>query len=227
MRVPRRRLDGDVLVQHALDVRDQRRVLQIVSEGPDRTPDVLREDLEGLRDARGEFPDAQLPVQENRRDVGPIEQVLDVVVQLLQFRVLFLILRVDGVQLLVDGVELLVRALELLVRGNQLLVRRLKLFVRRLELFDRRLKTLFRVRQFVLERVLVIVRERLQVDGPALGLGTVMRPARPLRAPAAPPGSASSPASVISTWLNRPCGFRIGSALTVRRELCAAIGTSA
>ena len=89
---------------------------EIVGEGPQRAADVLRNHPEGLGDARRELADAQLPIEEHRRDVGAVEQVLDVVVELLQLGVLLLVLGVDRVELLVDRVQLLVRALQLLVR---------------------------------------------------------------------------------------------------------------
>ena len=132
---------------------------EVVRERAQRPADVLRDDAEGVGDPRRELPDAELPIEEHRRDVGAVQQVLDVVVELLQLDVLLLVLRVDGVHLLVDRVELLVRALELLVGGDQFLVGRLQLFVRRLVLLDRRLQVLLGVGELVLQRVLLIARQ--------------------------------------------------------------------
>lgn len=103
---------------------------EVVCERLDGTADVLREDPEYLGNPGGELPDAELAIQEHRRDIGAVQQVLHVVVELLQFGVLLLVLRVDGVHLLVDGVQLLVGALQLFVRGHEFLVGRLELFVR-------------------------------------------------------------------------------------------------
>ena len=163
-------------LQHALDVGDQRRVRRSCVKLRERPADVLRQDLEDLGDARRELADAQLAIEEHRRDVGAVQQVLDVVVELLQLGVLLLVLRVDGVELLVDRVQLLVRALQLLVRGDQLLVGRLQLLVGRLELLDRGLQVLLGVGELVFERAHVIARTGLPVDG--------RRPARAVGAPA-------------------------------------------
>ena len=59
--------------------------------------------------------DAELPVQEDRGDVGAVEQVGHVVVGRLQLLDLFLELVVDRGQLLVERLQLLLGGLQLLV----------------------------------------------------------------------------------------------------------------
>ncbi len=119
-------------------------------------------------------------IQEQRADVGAVEQVLDVVVQGRQLGVLLLILRVDGVELLVDGMELLVRALQLLVRGDELLVGRLQLFVGALELLDRGLEVFLGVGQLVLQHLHAVLRHPRQIEPLALrhDLAVQRRPRR-------------------------------------------------
>jgi hypothetical protein len=57
----------------------------------------------------------KIVVEEERRNLRAVEQVLDVVVRFGQRLVL-------GVQLVIDGIELLVHRLELLLRALQLFV---------------------------------------------------------------------------------------------------------
>src|SRR5690606_41613761 len=95
-----------------------------------RSPDVLRLDAKDASDPRGVLADPQLVIEVERADVGPIEQVLHVAIELRELLDLTLVLGVDGIELLVDRMELFVGALELLVRGDELLVGGLQLLVR-------------------------------------------------------------------------------------------------
>ena len=164
--------------------------VEVVREVAERPADVVRDDAEDLGDPRRELADAQLAVEEQRADVGALEQVLDVVVELLQLGVLLLVLGVDGVELLVDRVQLLVRALQLLVRRDQLLVGRLHLLVGGLELLDRRLQGLVRVRELVLER-----RASRSLRQPGRVDATARWPARPRRRARLRRRSAPAPAA--------------------------------
>ena len=73
---------------------------------------------------RGETFDAELAVQEHRRDLGVLQQVLDVAVGPTEFLDPVVQFRVDGVQLFVDRGQLLPGRFQLLIRGLQFLVDR-------------------------------------------------------------------------------------------------------
>ncbi len=103
-------------------------------------PTSCKSRLKLSRDLRREFPDLELPVEEDGADVRARQEVVHVVGELGEIGDLPLVLRVHRVELLVDALELLVRALQLLVGGEELFVRRLQLFVARLELLGRRLQ---------------------------------------------------------------------------------------
>ena len=100
---------------------------------------------------RGKLADAQILVKKHRADVGALQQVVHVVIQIGQLLDLRLILSIDAVELLVDRLQFLVGALQLLVRGQQFLVGRLLLFVGRFEFLDGGLEVLFGLLQFLLQ----------------------------------------------------------------------------
>ena len=100
----------------------------------DPPPDVRGRQVEEPGRSRREASDVEARVEEDRRDVGAGQQIVQVVVRLLQLGDLVLELRVDGAQLLVERLELLLGGLELLVGGAQLLVDRHDLFVDDLQL---------------------------------------------------------------------------------------------
>ena len=89
--------------------------------------------LKTSRRARRGQLHAQLPIEEDRADVGRVDQVLKVVVGERQLLDLDLQLLIDGRQLLVDRLQLLLAGLELLGRRAQLLVHRLQLFAGQLD----------------------------------------------------------------------------------------------
>ena len=88
-------------------------------------------------------------VEEDRADVGRVDEVLEVVVGERQLVDLDFQLLVDGRQLLVDRLKFLLAGLELLGCRAQLLVHRLELFVRRLRFLDLTLVLLDRCMQLL------------------------------------------------------------------------------
>ena len=114
--------------------------------------------LKILRDRRREAADQQVAVEEDRGDLGAVEQVAQIVVGLVELLDLALQLVVDRLQLLVDRLRLLARGfqflvgrLQLLVDRDQLLVRRFQLLERGLVLLDQRLQPLARLAQLAFE----------------------------------------------------------------------------
>ena len=111
----------------------QRREIEGEHDVADGTPDVLGSELDVVRQRRGVAPDVELGVEEQRADLGALEQVVHVGRQLAELGDLRLVLGVDGVELLVDRLQLLVGRLQLLVRRDELLVGGLQFLDRRLQ----------------------------------------------------------------------------------------------
>ena len=101
-----------------------------------RPADIGRQEVEHIAGSRRRELHAQAPIQEDRRDVGRIDQILKVVVaeaQLLNLDFQFL---VDRGQFLVDRLQFLLAGLELFCRRAELLVGGLLLFGRGLRFLD-------------------------------------------------------------------------------------------
>ena len=137
-----------------------------MADGP---ADIDLPQVDGPAGGRRELTDAQLPIQEHRADVGALQQVVHVVIELGQLQDAGLVLGVDRVELLVDGVQLLVGALELLVGGQQFLVARLLLLVGGLQLLDRGLEVLPGVLKILLELLDPADGLGIRIEGMALG----------------------------------------------------------
>ena len=100
-----------------------------------RPPDVAGNDAEQRLGGRREEADIQVGVEEQRCDVGAIEDILQIIgCRALPFQGL-MELAVEGGQLLVERLQFLLRGQQLLVRGLVFLVDRQSLFVDRLLLF--------------------------------------------------------------------------------------------
>ena len=112
---------------------------QVARDIGQRAPGIERQQVEDVPDARGRELHAQQSIQEDRADLGRVDQVLEVVVRDRQLLDLDLQLLVDGRELLVDRLQLLLARLELLGGRPELLVGRLQFLVRRLRLLDLRL----------------------------------------------------------------------------------------
>ena len=120
----------------------QMAVAEALREMGDRPADVGRQQLQQRLHRRREPADAEAAIEEQRRDVGAVEQVVEIVGARLELADLGLELAVDRIELLVERLQLLLGGLELLVRGLQLLVDRPDLLVGRLQLLVRRLHLL-------------------------------------------------------------------------------------
>src|SRR6516162_7880592 len=102
----------------------------------------------------------QISVEEDRRYLGALEQVVEIAVgpvELVDFRAELVI---DGLQFLIDRLQFLLRSFELfigrlqfLIDREQLFIGRAKLFVRRLELLDCRLQSLLGLLQLLLDQL--------------------------------------------------------------------------
>ena len=139
-----------------------------------RPADIGGDDAEQRLCRRREEPDVELAVEEQRRDVRAVEDVLQIVrCAALPFERLL--------KLAVEGGELFIERLQLFLRGHQLLVGRLELLVDRHRLFvDRRLLLVGDLE--VADRALQLLAGRLELP---LELGdprdVVRRLARPVR----------------------------------------------
>ena len=102
--------------QHGLGFHHQLRVDRERAQVCQRPPDVRRDHAKHRLRRRREKPDAQLPVEEQRRHIRAVENVLQVV----RCRALAL---QRFLQLAVENRQLLVQRLQLLLRGHQLFVR--------------------------------------------------------------------------------------------------------
>ena len=112
--------------QHLGDIAEQLGVIERrsqVSQGPADVDLAQADQLPGLL---GETPHIHRTVQEQRRDLGAVEQVLQVALGQRQ------VFDLED-QLAVDGLQLLVHRLHLFLGGRQLLVGRLQFLDRRLK----------------------------------------------------------------------------------------------
>ncbi len=114
----------------------------LVREASDVSAGVGVVDTQEFRCGGGETFDPQLIIQEQRRELGADEEIVQVVARSLDLVDLLPKLRVDGGELLVERAELLGGRLEFLVRRLELLVHRHRLFVRRPQLLVGRLEFL-------------------------------------------------------------------------------------
>ena len=114
----------------------------------ERPPDVARNDAEERLGGRREEADIEVGVEEERRDIGAVQNVLQIVGgRALPLQGL-LELAVEGGKLLVERLQFLLRCQQLLVRGLVFLVDGQRLFVDRLLLFVRNLKVADRALEF-------------------------------------------------------------------------------
>ena len=109
--------DRGLAGKHELGIVQEVGVDAALGEVADRPAHVRGDQVEEPGRDRREPPHVEGRVEEDGRDVGAGQQVVQVVVRLLQLCDLVLELRVDGVQLLVERVQLLLGGLELLVAG--------------------------------------------------------------------------------------------------------------
>ena len=103
-------------------------------------PISLGNDVEERFGGRREEADFELGVEEERRDIGAVQDVLQIVGGRALPLQRFLELAVEGGQLLVERLQFLLRGQQLLVGRLVFLVDRQRLFVDRLLLFARDLK---------------------------------------------------------------------------------------
>ena len=119
-------------------------VVGTAGEIGERPADVGCDDAEMRSHRRREETDVQLAVEEDRRDLGAVEDILQIVGR-------------DA--LLLDGL------VQLAVEGGQLLVERLELFLRGFQLFIGGLELLVHRHGFFVDRLLLLVGELEVADG--------------------------------------------------------------
>ena len=148
---------GHQRVQHLLGVLDQPVVFQIRGEVADRPSHVAGNQVDDLRRLGSEPLDAEVVVQEDRGDLGAVQQVLHVAVGLRQFLDLRLQLGVDRLHFFVERLQFLlgtghffVGALQFLVVRLQLLIGGAEFLLGGLHFFDGGLKALARAAEFFL-----------------------------------------------------------------------------
>ncbi len=100
-----------------------------------RPADIARDDVEQRPGGRREEADVELHVEEQRRDIGAVEDVLQIVGGGALPIERFLQLAIEGGQLLVERLQFFLRGQQFLVGRLEFLVDRQSLFVDRLLLF--------------------------------------------------------------------------------------------
>ena len=105
--------------------------------------------IEQLGDRWRKAADHEIAIEENRRDLSTLEEVVQIAVGTIEFVDLVVELAVDRLQLLVDRLGLLLGGFQLLVGGLELLIDRQHFLIRRFQLlggaflfFDDRLHVL-------------------------------------------------------------------------------------
>ncbi len=136
--------EGLGIRQHRRSIDEEILVVGTAGEIGERPSDVGRDDAEMRSHRRREEPDVQLAVQEDRRDLGAVEDILQIV---------------GGDALLLDGF------VQLAVEGGQLLIERLKLFLRGFQLLIGGLEFLVHRQGFFVDRLLLFVGEFEVADG--------------------------------------------------------------
>ena len=123
-----------------------------------RAADVAGDDAEERFGGRGEEADIEVGVEKKRRDVGAVQNVLQIVggralplQRLLELAVESRQLLVQRLQLLLGGQQLLVGRLVFLIDGQRLFVDRFLLLDRNFEIADRALQLRSRGFEFLLE----------------------------------------------------------------------------
>ena len=124
--------DGRGIRQHRCSIDEERLVVGTAGEVGKRPADVGRDDAEMRFHRRREEADVQIAVEEDRRDIGAVEDVLQVVGR-------HALLLHGLVKLAVEGGQLLVERLQFFLGGQQLLIGRLEFLVDRQGLFVDRL----------------------------------------------------------------------------------------
>ena len=158
---------GSSVRKHGRGVRQQSFIRGQRVQIGQRPPDVAGNDVEHSLGGRREKADVEIGVQEDRRDIGAVENVL----QIVGGRALPL----QGfLQLAVEGGQFLVERLQFLLRGQQLLVGRLIFLVDRQGLFVDRLLLLAGNFQIV-DRALQFGSGRFQVPARVRRPGHVLR----------------------------------------------------
>src|SRR5690349_3324607 len=108
-------LSRDQRPKHLLDVWHQLsggKLRREICDGPSR---IAGNEAEYSAGGRREIPDAQLLVEENRRDLGTVEEVSQVAVSVVELRDLAADFGVDGLQFFVERLEFLLRGLQFLI----------------------------------------------------------------------------------------------------------------
>ena len=144
--------------QHRSRVRQEIVVLEPARQVGKRPADVGSDDVEQRLRGRREEADVQVAIQEERRHVGAVEDVLQVVGRGALLLDRLVQLAVEGCELLVEGLQLLLRRfqflvgrLEFLVDGHGLFIDRLLLLVGDLEVANGALQILARGFELLLE----------------------------------------------------------------------------
>ena len=114
--------DGDLSVENVLGVDEE---IAFPAEGFEvgqRPTDIAGDHMEQRLGGRSEEPDIEMRVEKDRRDVGAVEDVLQIVGERALALQRLLKLAVEGAQLLVERLQLLLGSHQLLVLGLELLV---------------------------------------------------------------------------------------------------------
>ena len=150
--------DGCVARQHGSCIRQEIVVLEPARQVGKRPTDVGSDDIEQRLRGRREETDVQVGIQKERRHVGAVEDVLEVVGRgallldrLVQLAVERRELLVEGLQFLLRRFQFLVGRLEFLVDGHGLFIDRLLLLVGHLEVANGALQVLARSCELLLE----------------------------------------------------------------------------
>ena len=150
--------DRRVARQHRPRIRQEIVVLEPARQVGKRPADIGGDDVEQRLRGRREEADVQVGIQEERRHVGAVEDVLEIVGRgallldrLVQLAVEGRELLVEGLQLLLRRFQLLVGRLEFLVDGHGFFIDRLLLLVGDLEVANGALQVLARGFELLLE----------------------------------------------------------------------------
>lgn len=140
--------DGLTASQHGHYVFKQIFAFKVMGKAVDSPAHILGKKVENPPDLRRKFADAEIPIDEDRGDIGAVQQIIHVISELGQLADLFLVFRVDGIELFIHRVQFFVGALQFFIAGDELFVARLEFFVAGFEFFDRGLEVFPRVTQF-------------------------------------------------------------------------------
>ena len=126
---PHRTFNNRAAAEHRSHVVANVQVANTANDVHQRATPVTGNEIEDLRDGRRKVANLEIFVEKDRRNLGALEQIIEIAVGAVQFLDLAAELVVHGLQFFVHRLQFLFRGLELFIGRLQLLIDREQLFI--------------------------------------------------------------------------------------------------